>query len=359
MGSSQNVNEFKSKSEEIERMYKEIKEIYEKQNSCATMASCKTYESSKIDDNSNLVGSINNNMGGSISFGVIGGDAPPPVSQNNSINHIVNLPKNKGENRISEIPEEITKKGEIDINIGGERIIDMEGNKPTRNIDMNTKFGEEEDQKSEPNKTKEKNIDEKEDKNNNNNLQQIGQMNSLDNKKIKTPTNIDPNSNNNSIAKNIDNNINKENNIESNYKNIVKGNVDQNEYYGNDKQDKKSTINDNDDNLSMSQSVLFADISNLNIQNTSDRSKLKEIIYEKIKQGYRPIFFQIDNLQKNAFYVNEKSNLNSVLKLYKLIHNISESGKEYTFFLGDRQLDPNTEIKDLKVGVFTEIVATS
>lgn len=111
----------------------------------------------------------------------------------------------------------------------------------------------------------------------------------------------------------------------------------------------------NEDDLEISQNVLEGSYSHLNPDDPNVQKKIQLDAIKKIKKGYFPLFFIIDNRKTVFYYVKKDSTLKEAIKYYDKINAISDRGEEYNLYIEGKKVDINTQIKDLKIKVFSRV----
>ena len=119
-------------------------------------------------------------------------------------------------------------------------------------------------------------------------------------------------------------------------------------------------IND-EDKLSMSQSVLWASFRDLNISNNNEKQIFIENLNNKLKEGYFPLFAKIENEKIYFYYIKQERTLKSLITAHLLNCGITLSGEEYNLYnlyINGNKLDPDcpiNEINELKIFSVIEI----
>ena len=130
-----------------------------------------------------------------------------------------------------------------------------------------------------------------------------------------------------------------------------KGNIDinSNEIKKNDEIfkkdiDKQNYFDNND--LSMSNScILTYSFSNMDIKSVEFQNEVKK----KIKEGYFPLFLKLDNRKPKFFFVKNQITLKTVLNNYLILNRISNTGKKYILYNKDKELDQDIPVIDLNI----------
>ena len=224
------------------------------------------------------------------------------IKDNNDINNIDNnIDINIKKENIKNINDDNIDNN-IGINIKNENIKSYtnEIDNPQEDNKCKTKFGEEEDGKE---------------KDSNN----ISQTATGENKDINIANNLYQKQDNNDITPTIDGN--KDNNLGSKYQN----------YQEKEKED-------------LEQSVIMK-VENL------------EQSVEMIQKGYLPIFLKLNNCEALYFFIKEESTLKSLIRAYLKNNPKANKGLENDIKLynGNKILDINKSIKELKLGYFSRI----
>ena len=110
-----------------------------------------------------------------------------------------------------------------------------------------------------------------------------------------------------------------------------------------------------DDDLELSQSVLTASFSNLNLNDPNDKQLFMEDVMKKVNEGYFPLFLEIDNGKKCFYYVKNDSTLKSALNLYIKQNGITREGNNYTLYNQGEIVDQDTLIGNLGLKAFAII----
>ena len=110
-----------------------------------------------------------------------------------------------------------------------------------------------------------------------------------------------------------------------------------------------------DDDLELSQSVLTASFSNLNLNDPNDKQLFMEDVIKKVNEGYFPLFLEIDNRKKCFYYVKNDSTLKSALNLYIKQNGITREGNNYTLYNQGEIVDQDTLIGNLGLKAFAII----
>ena len=78
---------------------------------------------------------------------------------------------------------------------------------------------------------------------------------------------------------------------------------------------------------------------------------------EMIQKGYLPIFLKLNNCEALYFFIKEESTLKSLIRAY--LKNNPKANKELEndikLYNGNKNLDINKSIKELKLGYFSRI----
>jgi hypothetical protein len=106
------------------------------------------------------------------------------------------------------------------------------------------------------------------------------------------------------------------------------------------------------DDLSFSRKFYVGDIKDIN-----DINSKKEMINQKVKEGYFPLFIQLDEEKPLFLFINNYETMQNVLEEYKNLKGINDSNKEYTLYnqKTKEEIPQNKPIKDLGLNYFTFI----
>ena len=106
------------------------------------------------------------------------------------------------------------------------------------------------------------------------------------------------------------------------------------------------------DDLSFSRKFYVGDIKDIN-----DINSKKEMINQKVKEGYFPLFIQLDEEKPLFLFINNYETMQNVLEEYKNLKGINDSNKEYTLYNKETKkvIPQNVPIKDLGLNYFTFI----
>ena len=191
---------------------------------------------------------------------------------------------------------------------------------------------------------------------------------------------MDNNADNLANRLNNDNNINKYNNnnkMNDNANNLRINNDNHIDMYNKEQKDINENNNDNlnsgetiknndnniehnndEDKLSMSQSVLWASFRDLNINNQNDKQIFIKNFYNKLEEGFFPLYAKIENEKSFFYYIKQERTLKSLLTAHLLKCGITFSGEEYSLYNDGNKLDPDcpiNEMNDLKIFSVIEI----
>ena len=252
-------------------------------------------------------------------------DPAPPMSMASSQQSSINTSTNEqfninhgGDNRNQnekKIKNDTTpNKGNIDINVGGNRRVDENGtpNETTKgNIDINVGGNRRVYENENPNETTKGNIDI--------NVGGNGRVDENGTPKETTKGNIDINVGGN-------------------------GRIDGNETpYSKPKNTVDiGYLDDNDsDDLSFSRKFYLGNISDIN--------SMKELINKRVEEGYFPLFFQLDKEKPLFLFIKNYETMQNVLEEYKNLNGINDGNKEYTLYNKEtkEEIPQNKPIKDL------------
>lgn len=111
---------------------------------------------------------------------------------------------------------------------------------------------------------------------------------------------------------------------------------------------------DNDD-LEMSQNILFVSQSNLNFKDKNDHEIFMKEVYKKANEGYFPLYLQIDNNKPSFCYVKQDSTLKPALNLYLRKNGITYKDEEYTLYNDGNEININAQLSDLNLKPFSLI----
>jgi hypothetical protein len=232
-------------------------------------------------------------------------DPAPPMSMASSQQSYINSSTNKqfninegGDNRNQ--TENKTKndttpnKGNIDINVGGNRRVDEnETNETTKgNIDINVGGNRRVDENETPNETTKGNID----------------------------INVGGNGR-----------VDENETLYSKPKNTV-------EYgYG-------------PDDLGLSRNIYV-------LEDTNDINTRKEIINKRVEEGFFPLFIQLNNEKPLFLFIKNFETMKAALEEYKNLKGINDANKEYTLYKKEnkKEIPQNKPIKDLGLNYFSFI----
>ena len=106
------------------------------------------------------------------------------------------------------------------------------------------------------------------------------------------------------------------------------------------------------DDLSFSRKFYVGDINDIN-----DINSKKEMINQKVKEGYFPLFIQLDEEKPLFLFINNYETMQNILEEYKNLKGINDSNKEYTLYnqKTKEEIPQNVPIKDLGLNYFTFI----
>lgn len=266
---------------------------------------------------------------GSNSFSIFEGEAPPSIgNEQNQINSYNNQHSN-----IKEQPKKENINDSIDYSISQ----NIDNNKTnaylSKKNENNTKTGN----NINPNNKIDKNLYPKKETSKGSRFKEeinpnIGNKNNPENYNLFTKTG--------------DENEDKKNNFNSPGENK---NKDNNEIH-----DSNSHPLDNSNN-GLSQSVLVASFQNLNFTDPADLLKIKEMAYQKINEGFFPLFIKMDH--KYTFYYLKKENtLKRLLMVHLYQNGIPDNGKEYLFYNKGNKLNPNIPVMEIEnLPIFSHI----
>ena len=117
--------------------------------------------------------------------------------------------------------------------------------------------------------------------------------------------------------------------------------------------------NNDEDKLSMSQSVLWGSFRDLNIKNNNDKQIFVQNLTNKLEEGFFPLYAKIGDNKPYFYYIKQESTLKSLLSAHLLKSGITLSGEEYSNLFNNRNpLDQNcpiNQINDLKIFSVIEI----
>ena len=110
--------------------------------------------------------------------------------------------------------------------------------------------------------------------------------------------------------------------------------------------------NNDSDDLSFSRKFYVGDINDIN-----DINSKKEMINQKVKEGYFPLFIQLDEEKPLFLFINNYETMQNVLEEYKNLKGINDSNKEYTLYNKETKkvIPQNVPIKDLGLKYFIYI----
>ena len=167
---------------------------------------------------------------------------------------------------------------------------------------------------------------------------------------------MDNNEDNNPNKPNYENNMDRYNDNQMNIYEKNNDNFDTSETHRNN--DNNIEHNNDEDKLSISQSVLWGSFRDLNIENKNGKQFLSDIITKKIEEGYFPLFAKIGMQKPFFYYIKQERTLKSLLTAHLLNSGITCSGEQYNLYNKGNKLDPDcpiNEMNDLKLFSVIEI----
>ncbi len=115
--------------------------------------------------------------------------------------------------------------------------------------------------------------------------------------------------------------------------------------------DNKDLGNSQSSNLEFSR-VFYA------VENTNKNfEEKKEMINEKVKQGFFPLFMKLNENKPQFMFVKNIETKKSALEIYKSLMGLNNDNKEYTLYntKTNKEISQNIPIKDLGLNYFAII----
>ena len=276
---------------------------------------------------------------------------PSDLSESNTSNNIDNnMPRNRDKNNQTKNPQKndfslFNKENSAEINkINDDKEID-------KNIDVN-KIKEEDKNKNQINNINEK----KDDKNNflKEGVREVTKIGDEEKEEEKNDNNQTP------VGENIDMNIPR-NKYEKNNELLINnktpigdndndGNIDMNiggafKQKKENQQDSYNGLNFSDGDLSLSQSAFVSESQSL------------EHSMQWIQKGYHPILMRLKNYNPVLLHIKEDATLMSLVRAYFKHYHETDEGimKDLKLYFNKEELDINTPIKFLELGLFSII----
>ena len=292
---------------------------------------------------------------------------PSDLSESNTSNNNIdnNMPRNRDKNNQTKNPQKndfsiFNKENSAEINkINDDKEID-------KNIDVN-KIKEEDkkkdnknsinEKKDDKNKNKINSINDKKDDKNNflkEGVREVTKFGDEEKEEEKNDNNQTP------VGENIDMNIPR-NKYEKNNELLINnktpigdndndGNIDMNiggafKQKKENQQDSYNGLNFSDGDLSLSQSAFVSESQSL------------EHSMQWIQKGYHPIFMRLKNYNPVLLHIKEDATLMSLVRAYFKHYHETDEGimKDLKLYFNKEELDINTPIKFLKLGLFSII----
>lgn len=121
----------------------------------------------------------------------------------------------------------------------------------------------------------------------------------------------------------------------------------------------KNSINDKEEfeenDLEMSRSIIFHSFEGLSFGNAKDLAKIKEIVNKKYSEGYYSLYVKMGDMKPSFYFIKMEHNLDNLLNAHMNLIGKSPTGENYSFYIGDRKLDPKIKIQDLDIKMFSVI----
>ena len=110
--------------------------------------------------------------------------------------------------------------------------------------------------------------------------------------------------------------------------------------------DNNHPLDNDDDNNSLTQSVLLASFQNLNFNDPNSLSIIKQTATQKYNEGYFPLFVKM-NHRITYYYLKQESTLKNLLYAHLNSLKLPCSEEKYLFYNKGKKLNPNIPINDI------------